>query len=692
MVSYHATYLFYKMIKKIVFILVLFASLRHLQSQVLYEQHFSNLTLTTSSLQASKFSDVPGTMLTINNGNLAADTLSANFPFKEFNKSKSAWLVYNKTSIAADTFAVSTSWLLPAGTSDAWLITPVIVLLDSAVVSWEAASADANHLDGYDVYVITDTTTTITTTDFVAVNKIASITAENYKWTKRGALLSQYAHQKIRIAFRHTTTNQYQLWLDDIVVEKTTNLNDVETQSFDTYKYSTTNTANAITATFKNNGYTPQLNLVINYQVGAAAVVTETVTLATPLNYNQTQTISFTTLYSSATATLYPIKIWLTSTNTNTVNDVVMGTLTFANTSPTKKVLVEEYTSSNYGWAPDAQTKLQSIASNTNVVVVALHDSDNLKLPYAQNLITNYAHQFPSITIDQYNPNTINELAYKNTEWQTKINNRLLKPSPVTVSLTNTNYDTVTGLITTTLTTNFLAQVNGDYRINIYVKENNVYGPVVDSTFNGYNQLSFMQNVPTSPYYALGSYYTSQSTLLNATEYKHQFVLDTLLEGAYGAVIPTVNLNMNTAYIKPYAFMLPKKMANEFRYNANNIYLIAVVSEFDNVVTKCEILNVFETKLTTKNETLVGLTQNKKQNIEVSMYPNPANNYVTVKADNNNQPYTITITNILGNIVSTKNNVQFADTIDIQNLAAGNYFVTLTNKQFLVTKKLIIIK
>ena len=49
-----------------------------------------------------------------------------------------------------------------------------------------------------------------------------------------------------------------------------------------------------ITGTFKNAGYTPANSAVLNYKVNNGAVVTQTITFSTPLNYGQASNYSFT--------------------------------------------------------------------------------------------------------------------------------------------------------------------------------------------------------------------------------------------------------------------------------------------------------------------------------------------------------------------------------------------------------------
>jgi len=63
----------------------------------------------------------------------------------------------------------------------------------------------------------------------------------------------------------------------------------------------------------------------------------------------------------------------------------------------------------------------------------------------------------------------------------------------------------------------------------------------------------------------------------------------------------------------------------------------------------------------------------------VSVYPNPANNVITVA---NAENTSIVITNVLGEVVANINNATSNQTIDISNLANGTYFVRVNGDVF----------
>jgi len=696
------------MLKKLFYFIIVSFSVNNSFSQILYSERFNALSLNSgtftanSSTQTYFYSDVPSTMTAINNGTLTADTLTGNYPFRANGQKQKAWLAYVPVN-TTDTIAVSTSWVNPVGTANAWLITPIINnIAANTVLTWEAMAPDLNNLDGYEIYVSTNTSTNVAVGNFTSL--LYSNSGEKNTWQSRGVSLGAYAGQNIRLAFKNNSSNKYQLWLDDIVVQNMTNGFDAGATSHDIYKYSTVNAVNTFSATFKNYGYTPITNLTINYKMANGVTVSEIKIISPALNYLDSKTLTFTTPYVSSTPIYNTYKIWSSTINSQSdqvsTNDTITGVITISSITPTKKVLLEQFTGTNYGWAPDGYTKSNSIVTtNTNVISASIHDGDNMIVTGGSNLVSDYANEFPSGTIDRHYFSSNNDVVIEKNNWSSFTTQRLAMKVPATVTITNVAYNTTTKQIDATVSTTFYGDVKGDYRLNLFVKENNVYGPVNDNTNNGWNQQSFLYNVGSSPYYQMGTYLNATTYLLSPAEYKHQCVVTYMADGAYGAsgIIPTNGSTNGATYTKTYSYTLPTVAGGEFRYNADNIYLIGVVSEYDADTKKRSILNVEEVKLTSNPETIVSVKELTSKDIQLHVFPNPTTdvcylNYTT----SNNEFVTINVFNALGELVyiETKsvNSGNVTHELNLKELNAGNYSVQVSFKNNTVTKKLTIIK
>lgn len=701
------------MLKKI--FIVFIGSFLHLSinAQLLYSERFNSLTLTTityttsSGVESYGFNDVPTSLFSINNGDKIADTLSANYPFKSAGQKLKAWLSYTKPELN-DTFAVSTSWLKPTGTADAWLITPLINnITANSVLSWEAMAPDAINKDGYEVYVVSSTNALPLVSEFADANRLYTNTGENTTWTKRGLSLANFAGQSIKIAFRNNSNNKYQLWLDDIVVENITNQYDVTAEATNYYKYSTVNTTNFFTVDLRNLGSAVVGSFVLNYKAGDNAVVSEQKNVASPINYLEKITVPFPTPFITSVAGYYPVKIWASALNNqsdqNSSNDTLLLPLTILASVPEKKVLIENYTSTKCGNCADVQNHLEYAALTTysNAIFASLHNEDSLLNKYTNALINDYQLSYGQFSIDQYafalNNNKLGLTSLSNNTFASQRQNMVV---PASVSVTAVSYNAATREISATVSSTFYGDVNSDYRLNLYIKENNVYGPIGDNSDNGWNQYNTSYIIPTSPYYQTGNFLSSDTYILQPNQYKHQFVIHELLDGAYGVagIIPNTPITNAQTYSKTYSYTLPTNtLADAFVFNPENIYLIGVVSEFDNEPLKRAIINAAEVKLISGAELPVSVKAFDAIPTEFSVYPNPATHRCVIKYQSLKPQWnTVSIYNTLGELVFIQthqaNMGEQLHELTISDLASGTYYVKINCNSTILTQPLIIIK
>ncbi|MBS1636601.1 MAG: choice-of-anchor J domain-containing protein [Bacteroidetes bacterium] len=685
-------------------------------AQVLYSERFNSVSpLTSSSTGASAaylYGDVPSSMFTINNGNKTATTSGSsgatNAPFCNAGQSQKAWLS-EKPSSLTDTFAVSTSWLNPAGQADMWLITPTISgIAANTVLTWEGLAPDGSYPDGYEVYVTTNTSSAPVVGDFTAPNMVFSIASEGSSgWNQHGVSLSAYAGQSIRIAFRNHSNDMDQLWLDDIVVQNLANARDVMAVSEDTYKYTSVGSGNSIMATIKNLGYSNLTSVALSYQVGTGSVVSQTFAVSPSLGYQGSQQMTFATPFNTSTAGYYDVKVWVSGVNGSNdqvnTNDTAKGPLTVSTAVPAKKVFVEEFTGAWCGYCPDGYSKLRDlINSDPNVLTAALHDNDNMSTTEGNSLIADYASGFPEAVVDQYFFADNGEVGLDRSTWANYASQRESMVVPATVTFSNVTYNSGTRQISATVNTTFLGDVKGDYRINMYVIENNVYGDPADQTDNDWNQHSYFYTTSGSEWYHVGTTGLvsgqSSTALMFPSQYKHQHVVDKIAGTAYGTsgIIPMTGGTQGQTYSKTYTYTLPTATGNAFRYNADNIYLVGIVYEYNSSKLKRAVLNATEAKLTSNPET-VGVKEIASTVKSAVIFPNPATTSTNLMMDvNTSGNATISVINVLGEVVMTQsasltagqNNV----TINTANLAEGTYNVIIATKEGSISKKLNVVR
>ena len=124
------------------------------------------------------------------------------------------------TGLTGQDCAASTSWFVPtAGVADDWMVTPAIILPNTAApisLQFDALGYEPNFQDGVEVYVSTTGATPADFTGTALYNSTA--TGETTTWTTRSIDLTSYAGQTIYIAFRNNSNDKNILGIDNIVV------------------------------------------------------------------------------------------------------------------------------------------------------------------------------------------------------------------------------------------------------------------------------------------------------------------------------------------------------------------------------------------------------------------------------------------------------------------------------------------
>lgn len=686
------------------------------KAQILFSNSFGNLTLQNdiqvfgSKTITTTYTTVPAGYDLINDGfkNNVGTVNAPNQPFNVASLKTTGWAVgYNATE--ADTFLVSTSWLDTSAATKRFIVTPVINSISAnSVLSWYAKSPDPNFLEGYEVYVTTNTSGTLTASDFTSTPVFAIADGstpgqgEKSVWTKHGLSLATYSLQNIRIAFKNISKNMFQLWIDDVVVESITNANDIAlTESPAFYKYNKINNASAVFCTATNLGNNNVNSITLNYQFTGFSVMTQTFVLATPLTPYAKGNYTFTIPYSIPVAGYYPLKISVNkvngSTDSNANNDTINSNVTIVTAVPAKNTLVEQFLSAYDGYSPDGQEKLKAL-TNGSVIAVNHHDGDSLKTSSIGNLITTYRKKTTTAMVDRTYFSDVNSVPVERTSYATRITQRNSVIVPATISITNKNYDSITRVLNFTVSTTFVGEVKGDYRINAFVTENNVYGPVMDTSYNGWNQLSFMYNIPFSSYFQQGYYLPVQNGyVLAAAKYKHQNVLDASLDGAFGTagLIPATGGTQGQTYNRAYSYTVPATPAGQFRYMHENMYLVAYVSEYNANPDKCTVLNCTQDKMTSRSESLVSVSElNSKA--EFLLYPNPSYGITNILIPENSfrNRVNISVIDILGKEVYNQDAGMSFGLIqmNLNHLENGSYFMMLSDGNTKTVKKLVIVK
>lgn len=238
-------------------------------------------------------------------------------PNSQVNFVTDAWVTRNS---GGNTYAISTSWYTPAGTSNDWMITPQITLTAGCFLKWSATVQDPAFPDGYKVMISTATTDT---TDFNANAPLLTINAENDFWTQRQVSLAAYAGQNVYLAFINNSEDKFLLWIDSIEVYQPTG----DDAGVVTIKAPNNNgcqlsSAETITATIQNFGVSAISNFNVSYQIDGGTPVTETV--SSTINPGLTLDYSFSATADLSVSGSYDITVSTSlSGDINSANDAL---------------------------------------------------------------------------------------------------------------------------------------------------------------------------------------------------------------------------------------------------------------------------------------------------------------------------------------------------------------------------------
>ncbi|MDX2359400.1 MAG: choice-of-anchor J domain-containing protein [Crocinitomicaceae bacterium] len=242
-----------------------------------------------------------------------------------------AWIIREDfvTPNLTDSIAVSTSWYTPAGTSDDWMISPAITLTGAAaILDWEAMAPDPNYADGYEVLISTTTPT------IPAFTPIFSIVDEDDTWTPQSVDLSAYAGQTVYLAWRNNSTDEFLLFVDDIVVQVVPSI-DAEMSYAGVEEYTMVplaqvNNPLGTTGTITNVGGfdVTGVTMTVNVLDGTMANVYTATSTAVPTLTVGSNTVHNVAGYTPTTADLYTVQLIsnITEIDANLANDTVTYT------------------------------------------------------------------------------------------------------------------------------------------------------------------------------------------------------------------------------------------------------------------------------------------------------------------------------------------------------------------------------
>ena len=566
-----------------------------------------------------------------------------------------AWVTHEDYNNKADTCAVSTSWYSPAGAADDWMVIPKQTIATGDFLIWRGWAPDQSYADGYEVKIsTTDSAMNSFTTN------LHTVAAEGDPWVWHAIDLSSYNGQNIWIAFRNNSNDKFLLFIDDITIKSLDSFDISGIKSTMKNPVEINNAPFDVKGIIRNEGSQNITSFDMNYSVNGGSTVTANIT---GVNITTLSTYNFThpTKWTPSAAGNYTVKMWASNINghadQNMSNDTITFNVSIASQSTQRLPLYEEFTSSTC--APCA---------SGNSYMTPILDANQGKwvmVKYQMNWPGNgdpYYTAEGGIRRKYYEVNAVPDMFIDGT---TNISPGKIKPSDITSAYGVHAFVNVTSTMT----------INYDHSVDIQITAT----PLVDFPAG------------TKMFVAIVEKETFNNVKSNG-ETKFLYVMKKMLPDASGT---SVTLSNGNAYTKNFNYKfngnyrLPADAKSPINHstehsveNFNN--LLAVVW-FQNVATK-------EVYQAAKSTVTIGMKENNTDVI-YRIYPNPATDNLSIDYTlNNSSNVTYTIINNMGQVVTEKELGTLAagnhkENIDVSNLAAGIYMITLNIDGQIITKK-----
>ncbi len=440
----------------------------------------------------------------------------------------------------------------------------------------------------------------------------------------------------------------------------------------------------AISGAMTNLGSQDITSMILNYSVDGAAPVstlplTVTFQAGKCYNYNHTQP------WTPVGAGFHNIKFWASDLNGNQdedhSNDTIYAKIYVYDAVPAEhNVVIEEQTGTWCGWCPRGTVYMDSISNvhpNTTVLI-AVHGGYTQEPMYLANYDDSLGilnSSAPNIFIDRFVQDDPSAIF---TQYNSHINNFGLGDVALTV-----NYNSAASSSTVSTTITSAVNIDGDFRVACVYTEDGVTG-TGDGTDNNsfdYDQANYY-SAGANPLVGAGHNWVAEADPVPANLMVYDFVARKIqgdFLGQPGSLPSSLTAGMTYNYSFP-SWTIPSA------YNASNMKAHVLLIDAENkIIMNGRSMPVVST----------GIGQVVKGNYSLSVFPNPAQNQLSVDLNfKDSEKATLAITDMLGKVCYSQDLGSLISgthriTVDISKFTSGTYFVTLNGTKGNATTKFV---
>lgn len=468
------------------------------------------------------------------------------------------------------------------------------------------------------------------------------------------------------VKYKITCRSDYgnDIWLDNILIYTQSPL-DLGLTNISLPQYVLTNSNFNVAGTVRNYGTTTITSYTLNYTIDGGSPVTNNVTgvniasgginnftFSTPVNFGTTGERTFVFTITDINGSADPIAANNTMTR-------IIGALSYA---PVKRVMGEEGTGTWCGWCPRGAVYMEEMATaHPDIWVgIAVHNGDPMVVAAYDTEMGNHISGYPSGLIDRQSAEV------DPTDFGTAYTARIAQVTPVEMSITGIAYNSVTRVLDFTVQGVLAGDMNGNYRFNAVLTEDNVHG-----TATGYNQTNYYSSTSNNlPLNGAGHNWQTSANPVPAAIMYYDHVARAIMGGWLGTAGSIASINTAGSTIsKTYTTTL------NAAWNSATITIVGFIVN----QTTGEIVNVCKSDI-------ISSIENGNIKSDMLVYPNPSTGMVYLK---NNESVNVTVYNILGQPVMTEQNTQM---LNMSSLSAGTYTLRIENGKDVVVKRVVLTK
>ncbi len=640
--------------------------------QSLFSEGFDDVIISAGAAK------LPNTWVVENRDGQQCYDAAANYPFDQAAYQYDAWAITD-INLGGQKAVISSSLHGPEdNVTDRWLISPKVEgIKATSYLFWDGFTDNLEGLDNCEIWITTSIAgSEPSSADFLAsnANNVHTFKLKPDDFNTYAIDLSAYAGQDIYFAFRNLSFIPARTILDNFEIKDAFE-DDIEVEKLTMPTYILSGPGK-ISTQIASRSRNPVTSVTLNYEVDNSGTVKSETFTVNLMSFGDQIDLEFGESLSFQEGG-HEVKVWVDAVNGNA--DMVMedneklGFVSAINEPPLKRVLIQEYTGAWCGWCPAGTVILDEIAKgDPTFVPVGLHFQDEMQIDESLEICNIAASGYPSASFDFQRFPGEGNVGVSRDQWFDRALSSLQRVVPVELDVTH-SYNRDTRVLDVSVESIFPGAVRDDLRLNVWVIEENVTGPVGQTGNNGWNNANYSDNDPSSPFFNMGPF-------LEPNEFAHEHVFNASLTGTWGddQAYP-YEISAGSTITTNYSFTLPTASGEEQHWKAEDIHVIAFVSHFDVNPRNRYVLNAAQGETLLTNTKEVAIPELEAFEIQ----PNPTSDVAFVSFElNATTDLQISVFDQMGRQVRQENTAVYpAGTstlvLNLNDLPAGLYTVRM---------------